>query len=398
MLDRKIRVLELIDTFTVGGAEKLVLSLATSLDPNRFEVIPCALFRSGPLEQEMRAAGIEYRILGLPRRSVLAGPFFIADVSRIVTALRRILKELSIDILHTHLTHSTLVGFLATRQRKRPLFCTSLHSIIFDSLRGRLSPRAWFMYGGIRTTFSRADRIVAVSKKVADAFQAYSGVPQELITTIPNGVDGDLFRSNEDRTQLRQRLKLPTDRLMIISVGRLMQEKGHPYLLSAVASIPSRERPVVLIAGDGPDRTDLEAKIKRFALEHDACLLGNRQDVPDLLAAADLFVLPSLWEGLSLALLEAMAAGLPCVVTAVGENPEVIETGKSGVLVPPADEPALAEAIRRLLREPLQRKRMGEAARERFQRHFSLERCVESHETLYRELLAEGTRYNSLRT
>jgi glycosyltransferase involved in cell wall biosynthesis len=387
---RKIRVLQLIDTFDVGGAEKIVLSLATTIRNDRFEVIPCALFGSGPLEEEMKAAGIAYRIIGLRRRSVLTGPFFIADLSRIVITLRRILKELSIDILHTHLTYSTLVGFLATRQRERPLFCATVHSIIFDNQRARLSPRAWFMYGGIRTTFSRADRIIAVSTKVAEAIQAYAPVPKELIKVIPNGVNGELFHSNEDRIQLRQRLKLPADRPVVISVGRLSREKGYPHLLSALASIPSAVRPVALIVGDGPDRADLESKIEKLKLERDVRLLGYRPDVPQLLAAADLFVLASHFEGLPLALLEAMAAGLPSVVTAVGETPNVIEDGKSGVLVQPADEPALAEAVRWLLREPFQRKRMGWAARERFESRFSLCRCTQTHELLYQNMLGNN--------
>jgi glycosyltransferase involved in cell wall biosynthesis len=390
MLDRKIRVLQLIDSFTVGGAEKLVLSLATNTDPKRFDVIPCALFQSGPLEQEMRAASIEYRILGLPRRSVLAGPFFIADVSRIVTALRRILQELSIDILHTHLTHSTLIGFLATRQRKSPVLCATVHNVIFDSQRGRLSPRTWLMRGGIRTTFSRAGRLIAVSTKVADALQLYTGIPKDRITTIPNGVSPARVQSAEDRDRLRYALGLPADRSVLVSVGRLTRQKGYPYLLRALASMCSQERPLTLIAGDGPDRADLEAKMKHLRLEEDVWLLGNRQDIPDILAAADLFVLASLWEGLPLALLEAMAAGLPAVVTAVGENTEVIEAGKSGFLVPPADEPTLADAIRCLLREPDKRKRMGKAARERFERHFSLGRCIQTHEILYQNMVANN--------
>jgi glycosyltransferase involved in cell wall biosynthesis len=390
MPDRVIRVLQLIDRFTVGGAEKLVLSLATNTDPKRFHVIPCALFDSGPLEQELRAANIEYRIIGLPRRTLLSGPVFFADLSRTVIALRRMLKELSIDILHSHLTHSTLVGMLATRRTTSPNFCTTVHNIIFDSQRGRLSPRAWLMRGGIRTTFSRADRLIAVSKKVADAVQLYTGLPIERIRTIPNGVKPGRVCSTEDRNRLRRALGLPADRSVLVSVGRLTRQKGYPFLLGALASMASKERPLSLIAGDGPDRMGLEARIKTLNLEQDVCLLGNRQDVPDLLAAADLFVLPSLWEGLPLALLEAMAAGLPAVVTAVGENPEVIEPDKSGILVPPADEAALAVALRRLVfLEPAERKRMGQAAREHFDRQYGIQRFVNDHESLYEELIIE---------
>jgi glycosyltransferase involved in cell wall biosynthesis len=386
---RKIRVLQLIDTFSVGGAEKIVLSLAAKTDRDRFEVIPCALFRSGPLEAEMKAAGIAYRILGLPRRSVLTGPLFLADLRRIVTAVTEIIRQLSIDILHTHLTHSTLVGVLATRESNGPPVCATAHNITLQNRRGRLSPRAWLMYYGIRATFSRVDRIIAVSEKVAQAVQRYAGIPSDRITTIVNGIDPDRFQSPQSRSELRQKLNFPMDRPVLVSVGRLTRQKGYPHLLAGLALVPPEERPLTVVVGDGPDRQNLELKTRTLKLANDVRFLGNRQDIAALLAAADIFVLASLWEGLPLALLEAMASRLPSVVTAVGENPNVIEDGKSGILIPSADEPALAEAVRRLLREPLQRKKMGQAARERFDRHYGLPRFIDAHESLYEEMLIE---------
>jgi glycosyltransferase involved in cell wall biosynthesis len=131
-------------------------------------------------------------------------------------------------------------------------------------------------------------------------------------------------------------------------------------------------------------------------LAEDIRFLGNRRDVPALLAAADLFVLPSLWEGLPLVLLEAMAAGLPAVVTAVGGNPEVVENGVSGVLVPAGDEQALAAAMLSLLNNPLRRQQMGQAARERFDRYFSLRRFIEAHENLYEQMLAQQQKYSKI--
>jgi glycosyltransferase involved in cell wall biosynthesis len=393
MSHRKIRVLQLIDTFNVGGAEKIVLSLATKIDCERFEAIPCALLRSGPLEEEIKAAGVAYRILGLRRRSILTGPLFLADLRRMVVALKEIFRELSIDIVHAHLTHSTLAGILATRRRSGPRLCATVHSIIFRKQRGRLSPRAWLMGAGIKAAFPRADRIIAVSEEVAHAVQLHAGIPKRRITTIPNGIDPDQFQFQENRWELRQRLDLPVDRPVMVSVGRLIRPKGYPHLLAALALIPPEERPLTLIIGDGPDRHDLELKRTTLKLDHDVRFLGTRHDVPALLTAADLFVLASLWEGLPLVLLEAMASGLPSVVTSVGENPKVIEDGKSGLLIPPADEQILAETLRCLLREPLRWKRMGQAARERFERHFSLQGFMEAHERLYEEMMTEHSSY-----
>jgi glycosyltransferase involved in cell wall biosynthesis len=219
--------------------------------------------------------------------------------------------------------------------------------------------------------------------------QSYAGTPIERLTTIPNTIDPDRFQCLGNRSELRQTLNVPMDRPLVVSIGRLAEPKGYSHLLAALALIPPEERPLTLIAGDGPERADLERQARVLGLGHDTRFLGNRRDVPALLAAADVFVLASLWEGLPLALLEAMAAGLPSVVTAVGGNPEVIDNGESGLLVPAADEPAFAAALRRLLRDPEQRRRMGQAARKKFNEQFSLRRFVETHENLYEAILAE---------
>jgi glycosyltransferase involved in cell wall biosynthesis len=389
MHERKIRVLQLIDSFNLGGAERIVLSLAMHTNRDRFEVIPCAWQRSGPIEEELKAADVPYRVLALQRRSVLTGPLFLADLQRIWGTLSRLLKERSIDIVHTHLVDTTLLGLLATRRTGGPRLCTTVHSVRYQEQRSRLSPRGWLKQAATRAAFTRADRIIAASEEVANAIQLFTGLPRGQITTIPNCIDPHRFRFQENRGVLRRRLDVPTDRQVVISVGRLARPKGYPHLLAALAVIPPEERPLTLIVGDGPDRHDLELQATALKLVHDVRFLGNRHDVPVLLATADVFVLSSLWEGLPLALLEAMVSGLPSVVTAVGGNPEVIEHGKSGYLVPAADEQALAEALRRLLRDPSQRKQMGQAARERVERHFSLQKFVHAHESLYEDMLTE---------
>jgi glycosyltransferase involved in cell wall biosynthesis len=242
------------------------------------------------------------------------------------------------------------------------------------------------MRTGINAFFARADRIIAVSEVVAQALQVQTRIPNEKIITIPNGVDANRFQFHGSPHALRQQLSLPIDRVIVLAIGRLTHQKGYPYLLEALALIPQEDRPLLLIVGEGPDRSELELKARVLKLVDDVRFLGHRQDIPSLLAAADLFVLASLWEGLPLVLLEAMAATLPAVVTAVGGNTTVIEDGKSGLLVPPADEKALATALRRLIHDPLTRDQMRQAARERFENRFSLQTFVEAHESLYEEL------------
>jgi len=391
---RKIRVLQLVDSFHVGGAERVVSMLALHTDRERFEVIPCAFRQAGPLEEDLRAAGIEYRVLGVPRRSILTGPLFVANFRCTLAALVATLKELSIDIIHAHLTESTLLGVLAARRAGVPRVCATVHTLFLTSQRGPLSPREWLLRTAIDRMFSQADRVIAVSNGVAQAIRLHTHIPRERILTIPNGVELNPFGLQADRRALRRKLGLPTERLVIVSVGRLTREKGYSYLQTALASIPARQRPLTLIAGDGPDRSELESRTTAMGLDQDIRFLGHRRDVPALLAAADLFVLASLSEGLPLVLLEAMAAGLPAVVTAVGGNPEVVEDGASGVLVPVGDEQALVKALSSLLNDPPRREQMGRAARQRFDRYFSLQKFIEAHERLYEEMLS-GHRMSS---
>lgn len=391
MSERKIRVLQLIDNFTMGGAERVVLMLASHLDRNCFDVIPCTLHHSGPLEEEFKTAGLDYRVLNLKRHSVLTGPLFLADMRRMLNTLSAALTTLSIDIIHSHLNNSSLVGIRAARQSGTTRACATVHNIQLGTQRSRWSLRERLMRVSINVVYSQADRVIAVSDEVSDALHKSTRIPSQHIVTIPNGVDPHRFQLQQDRATLRQQLALPADRPIIISIGRLTRQKGYPYLLDALAQIPSTERPLSLIVGDGPERQALESQAANLQLTQDIMFLGNRYDIPQLLAAADCFALASLWEGLPLVLLEAMASGLPAVVTEVGGNPQLLKHGETGYLVTAANSAVLSNALRSLLHCPQQRMQMGQAARERFEHYFSLNRFIKDHEQLYRQILTEAS-------
>jgi glycosyltransferase involved in cell wall biosynthesis len=389
MPHRKIRVLQLVNGFVLGGAERVVTMLAMHADRSRFEIIPCAVKRSGPLEEDLRTNQINYRVLGIKRRSIWSGPFFLADLKQLLEALTETCKGLSIDIIHAHLTENALLAVLAARRIGVPRVCATVHNVIFSPTKGKYNPLGWLRRTAIERLFSQTDRIIAVSDEVAHAVRRSARVPKDHIVTIPNGVEPNEFRYDGNRWSLRRALGFPSERLIAITVGRLSRQKGYAHLLEALALMPVASRPLMLIVGDGPDRPELELRVSALGLEQDIQFLGHRRDVPALLAAADVFVLSSLWEGLPLALLEAMAAGLPAVVTAVGGNPEVVEDGTSGLLVPPGDEQAFSTALSHLLEDSSRRERMGRAASQRFDQCFSLRRFVEAHEILYEEMLAE---------
>jgi glycosyltransferase involved in cell wall biosynthesis len=375
----------------MGGAEQVVKLLSTRVNRSRFELIPCALYRSGPVAEELESAAVRCRVLKLRRRSVLSGPLFVSDVRRILASLRALVAELSIDVIHAHLTESVLLAILTARSFANVKVCATIHNITLNESAGWWDPRQWFSEAVLPKLFPKADRIIAVSEQVASTTARRLRIPQDRILTIPNGVDGAQFRTSVEKRTLRRKLGLPADRKILISVGRLSRQKGYPFLLSALARLPAEQRPLTLVLGDGPDLASLRALASRMGLASDVEFLGNRTNTAEFLNASDIFVMSALWEGLPLALLEAMASGLPIVVTRVGGNLEAIEDGRSGILVPPTDDSALSGALRRLLESPAERMRMGQAARERFDEHFSVRPFIEAHERLYSGLFLSQT-------
>jgi glycosyltransferase involved in cell wall biosynthesis len=208
---------------------------------------------------------------------------------------------------------------------------------------------------------------------------------------IPNGVDTDRYPAPSDRDAVRRSLGVAPDGRLLIVVAKLYAQKGHAVLLEALATARLGPHDAALFVGDGPERPSLE----RVARDRDlraVHFLGNRPDVPQLLAASDLFVLPSLWEGLPMALLEGMASGLPVIATDVAGSRQVVVHGQSGILVSPGDAPALAAAITDLMGDELARARLAAAARMRVEQEFSAARQAERHAAAYQVVLARGQR------
>ena len=230
----------------------------------------------------------------------------------------------------------------------------------------------------------RADRVISVSEHDRQSGVEAGLLPPDRTASIPNGI---AVGPAAQGSRLTQR---SADAAEVLIVGRLVPQKGIPVLLEAARTVlRSHPRARFTLAGDGPLRLELEAQAKRLGISQQVRFLGTVRDTPELLARCDLFVLPSLWEGMPLSLLEAMAAGRPAVATAVSGSAELILDEETGLLVPPGDAAALAAAMARLLEDPATAEAMGTRARDRVRREFSLERMVESTHTLYCNLLAE---------
>lgn len=373
---RKLRVLTLVDKPTVtGGAERLAAVVAMKLDPARFESVLCASRRTDEplLDSELEEAGIG--VLALGRRSKLD-----------LLAWRPLVSHLrdGVDVVHAHMFGSNVWGTVLGRLSGVPVVVAHEHTWSFQ---GR--PLRRFLD---RELVSRlADVFVAVSGEDRRKMIEVEGVDPAKIRLIPNGIPSP---ANGGVGDVRADLGIEPGAPVLGVVCELRAQKALEVLFEAAAILLS-EFPTlkVLVAGDGPERARLEEASQRLGVEDAVLLLGIRRDVPAVLAAVDVAVLCSDYEGSPLSVMEYMAAGKPVVSTRVGGVPELVEEGVHGLLVEPRDPAALAEAVARLLRDPALAKRLGAQGRERQQREFSLEAMVRRIEDLYEELwLASGRR------
>ena len=301
--------------------------------------------------------------------------------------LIRHLRHERVDILHTHLFEPSAVGLLAgvlagTRGRVMTRHYSNYHTRIGKKWHVRVDQ--------LCNRMSHA--VIAVSQHTADHLVHEEGAPAEKVHVALNGIDFSRVKvSDRDAPARLRREWCPAGAHLLVVPGRLHPEKGHTYLFQALAAIRQRlERPVVaLVAGAGPFESAYREEVRSLGCEDIVRFLGFRTDIPDVIAAADLVVLPSVAEAFGLVVAEALYLGTPIVATHVGGIPEIVEDGIDGVLVPPADSNALAKAIVGLLGDPERRRLMASAGRERVRDRFSFEKMMRAYEQIY-ERLVEG--------
>ena len=374
-MNGKVRVLYLVPCLMTGGLERMVFLLATGLDPERFAPEVEVFERFGGLAAATREKGIPVRF---DRRN--AGPL---DVRYLVRLARRLAADPP-DLLHAHNATALVYGAFAARAaeklgaKKIPVLYTE-HDRSFG---GKLASRAVHFAAG-----RLVDRGVSVAEWLKAALIRFEGFPAERLSVVPNGIEGERFEAPVDRLAVRASLGIDPIAPVAACVARLVTIKNHPMLFHAWRRIADVwPGATLLLAGEGPKRAELEALAAKLALGDAVRFLGNRRDVPEILAASDFHVLTSDSEGMSLTLLEAMAAGKPCVATAVGGNPEVIADGVTGLLVPKGDAHAFASAVGALVREPARARKMGEEARKRFRARYTREAMVGAYEEIYRDM------------
>jgi glycosyltransferase involved in cell wall biosynthesis len=355
MNTRRIRVAHVTLGLDVGGQEKLLVEFARHADRARFDLHFVSLGGRGVLAADIEALGWPVTALGRPS-GLRPG---------LVPRLARLFRAWGADAVHTHDERPLVYGAPAARLAGvRRVIHTRHHA---DAV--RLSRRQAAL---VRLAAALTDRYVCVSRDSAGR-AAGQGVSRRKLAVVPNGIDLTRFPPSGGR-----------DDGPAVCVARLSPEKDLDTLLKAAALASREDRAFTLeIAGDGPCRDDLVRTAAALGVGGRVRFLGPVRDVPALLARAGLFALSSRTEGVSLTLLEAMASGLAVVATRVGGNPEVVADGETGLLVPPADPPALAAALLRLRRDAADRRRMGEAGRRRAERLFDIRRMAAVYESLY---------------
>jgi glycosyltransferase involved in cell wall biosynthesis len=366
-----MRVAELVDSLTLGGAERMAVNLSLGLRARGNQVTVVCLRKGGPLEQPLAEAGIEVATLG-------KGEGFRLATAR---ALARLLRERAIDVVHTHNPLVHHYGVLAARMAGVPAVVSTVHGL--NNLEKRGKGELLYLLTSLAT-----DRIVSVCRMAQDFFRATLPLPKEKMRVIYNGIPLERF--------LRLPSRPAADDFVFGAVGRLVPIKDQRSLLLAFQQVAARYPRVRLeILGDGPMRAELEALRDELGLEGRARFCGASEDVTGFLAGLDVFVLSSRSEGLPMTLMEAMAAGVPVVATAVGGIPEFVEESGCGWLAPPANPEALARAMTAAI-EAGDLTERGARGRAFAAERCSLEKMAADYESLFAGLLpASGPRRES---
>jgi len=359
-------LLYLISELDHGGAEKSLFNLATNLDERFGKPEVACLWGRGEVGAWLEATGIKVTYLHPQRFSPI----------RTIFKLRRMLKSHRFDLLHTYLYHANIIGRLAAAGTGVP---------VVSSIRVAEEDRKF------RVAVDRiTNRLVKAETCVSESVRRWSislGIPANKLVTIPNGVAPELWQTEGGK--LKTELQLDEDAEVALFVGRLHHQKGPDVLLDAAKLLyPQRQRLHFVFVGDGPLADRLQRQAKAANLAQTVHFLGRRDDLPYLMADANLLVLPSRWEGMPNVVLEAMAAGKPVVGSSAGGAPEVVIGGETGLLVPPDDPQALADAVRRILDDRNLAETMGRAARRRVQTEFSIAAMVRRNEELYDAILS----------
>jgi glycosyltransferase involved in cell wall biosynthesis len=357
-----------------GGGEKYVLYIVEGLSGADYS-FHLATYQESLFTREARRRGHNVTVIDMTSRF---NPLSLYK-------LTQFFKRERFDLVHTNGARMNFYGRLAARLAGVPNVCSTVHNSLYDYPIGALKRSIYVRVDAWTARY--ADRIITVAEALAKDLRDKYGIPREKVLTIHNGINMDEMRPTRSREAIRDELGVPSGSPCLTAIGRMTQQKGFTYFLKALPSITRRFPSVrCFFVGDGPLRDELEREASTLDLHNNCQFTGMRTDIVDILKATDIFVLPSLSEGFPMVLLEAMGMGRPVVATAVSGNPELIENGRSGLLVPPKDPKAISKAVYRLLENPLEAEEGGKAAQVEVSTKFTVEIMVKKTEEVYRTI------------
>jgi glycosyltransferase involved in cell wall biosynthesis len=371
------RILLVITTLTFGGAETQVVRLAQELKRRGREVAVACLIKPSNWVEQLRSEGIAVHSLDMKRG--------VPDL-RAIARLCSLVKSFRPDVVHSHMVHANLLARAARLFCRMPVLISTAHNLRETSEKGGPT---WYKEVLYRLSDFLADRTTIICHAAFKRYVEVGAVPAEKFEVVPNGIDVEQFSpSAEARLAARKSLGMADSVFLWLAVGRLVEQKDYVTLLRAVEILPEGEYKV-LVAGSGPLLEPLKHETKRLQLEDKVQFLGASENIRHLYAAADAFVMSSIFEGLSAALLEASAMALPAVVTNVGGNTEIVTEGQTGFVVPAQNPERLAAAMQTLATlTPEARQHLGAAARAHCLENYRFDLITDQWLDLYARCLA----------
>jgi len=378
-----VRLLHIIESLEQGGAQRRLINDLKKIDRTNFEHSVCYLFGQGELRKEIEDLGISVLPLNLKSPKNLFKAF---------SQLTRLIKQSRPDIIHTQLFWADFYGRLAGRFCGIKFLICTVQSAVYE-------PENSYLYSFKRKLVDRTlskyftTRFVAVSEYVKESIVRRLGIKHEKISVIPNSIDTSNFvpGENEEKEKIEKELSLHKKDTILLTIGRLNPAKGHYFLIEAIyklkESFPSL---ILLVAGDGPSKEELITLKNRLGLKEQVRFLGERPDIKNLLNASDVFVLPTLSEGLPVSLLEAMAMQKICLASKIEPIKEIIEDGANGFLFEPGNSEDLARVLSHTLKIQNGTSQIAKRARENTLQKFEALKAAQALERFYREIIKDN--------
>lgn len=366
-MKHKIKIMQITHDLAIGGLQQVVVNICRTIDRDKFDISVLCLREMGEFVPEIENLGI--KVLYLPQKEHGTDYFSFIKVAKI-------LKDNNIDVIHTHNTQPFVDGTIGALLSGVKTIVHTDHARSFPDKR-RYMFAEWLMS-------KIAYKVVGVSDHTSNNLHKYEKIALKKIVTVPNGIDGTKYNISIDKNKKKNELGI-IKQGPIIGLGvRLEEQKGLLYLLQAMP-IVLKEFPelTLIIAGDGSFKNTLIKEAQLLGIDDNTLFVGPRLDLPELLKLFDLYVLPSLWEGLPMVLLEAMAAGCPIVATDVGGNSLAIKHGENGSLIAAGDHEILASEVIKVLKDDVLMKKYVSNSYEIFNRQFSAEIMTKRYEDLY---------------